>query len=276
MQPELDEHKQALLSNTPARPRSHFPLRSLLIVLSLGIAAVALVCVAFTIHHHKHGNSPHLSCALREIDFNSYPINVSISFVQSPEDARKCAAVVTEANFQTGYDSQEHPASEQQIQQITGILFRSFNRCFQQRTARCLAPTAIDTLSGEIVGCGIVDVTDLKVWGITKPTRDALLLFQNATEPSTKLSHVYNFGVSSLARNRGIGTALMQKSEEWAKQVNTTQMCLEVEQENNAAIGLYSKLGFVSVAMQQMALLKPGPSWLTNIDCDVAFMTKML
>ena len=60
------------------------------------------------------------------------------------------------------------------------------------------------------------------------------------------------YGVGSVAmaildgyRSQGIGTRLVERGTEWAKQAGAHKLALEVWPHNDRAIGLYKKLGFV-------------------------------
>jgi RimJ/RimL family protein N-acetyltransferase len=46
-------------------------------------------------------------------------------------------------------------------------------------------------------------------------------------------------------RGRGVGSALVRAAIDWAREHGLHKLCLEVFAHNTAAIGLYSKLGFV-------------------------------
>jgi GNAT superfamily N-acetyltransferase len=50
-------------------------------------------------------------------------------------------------------------------------------------------------------------------------------------------------------RRQGIATALIQHAEHWAKQRGDRQMGLQVFQENQAALNLYTKLGYQTCSL---------------------------
>ncbi|WP_088891783.1 GNAT family N-acetyltransferase [Leptolyngbya ohadii] len=57
-------------------------------------------------------------------------------------------------------------------------------------------------------------------------------------------------------RHQGIGTALMQKVEDWAKERGDRQVGLQVFVQNQAALRLYEKLGYQP---QSIFMVKPLP-----------------
>ncbi|WP_290888283.1 GNAT family N-acetyltransferase [Fischerella sp.] len=57
-------------------------------------------------------------------------------------------------------------------------------------------------------------------------------------------AHIFLLYVVPEHRRRGIGTALMQYAEDWAKKRGDRQMGLQVFQSNQAALGLYNHLGY--------------------------------
>ncbi|WP_437673300.1 ribosomal protein S18-alanine N-acetyltransferase [Sorangium sp. So ce131] len=56
--------------------------------------------------------------------------------------------------------------------------------------------------------------------------------------------HVLNIATCPTALRRGLATALMSRSLEYARQERVRLVLLEVRRSNRAAIGLYRKLGF--------------------------------
>lgn len=56
--------------------------------------------------------------------------------------------------------------------------------------------------------------------------------------------HVFLLYVDPEHRRRGIGSALMQQAEDWAKVRGDNQIGLQVFQQNQPALRLYEKLGF--------------------------------
>ena len=63
-----------------------------------------------------------------------------------------------------------------------------------------------------------------------------------------KQAYVFLLYVAEPHRHRGIGTALMQHAQAWAKQKGYRQMSLQVFEDNGAAMRLYQKLGYRSQA----------------------------
>lgn len=63
-----------------------------------------------------------------------------------------------------------------------------------------------------------------------------------------KQAYVFLLYVAPNHRKKGIGTALMQHAQQWAKQKGYEQMSLQVFENNSAAMKLYEKLGYQSQA----------------------------
>jgi RimJ/RimL family protein N-acetyltransferase len=68
-----------------------------------------------------------------------------------------------------------------------------------------------------------------------------------AREEGQATDHVASLGmaVSSDWRGKGVGTALMTKAIEWAKEMGVEKLALSVYPHNEAARALYLKFGFV-------------------------------
>ena len=64
--------------------------------------------------------------------------------------------------------------------------------------------------------------------------------------------------VAAAARKNGIGTALMQKAEEWAKDIGLKGLALETQDNNLAACRFYAKYGFVIGAVDTMLYRNSG------------------
>jgi ribosomal protein S18 acetylase RimI-like enzyme len=82
---------------------------------------------------------------------------------------------------------------------------------------------------------------------LTPPSRPvACLWVGTAIDQSTgdRHAHIFLLYVDPAHRRRGIGTALMQQAETWAKDRGDQQIGLQVFQRNLAALALYTNLGF--------------------------------
>jgi ribosomal protein S18 acetylase RimI-like enzyme len=62
-------------------------------------------------------------------------------------------------------------------------------------------------------------------------------------------AHILLLYVLPTYRRQGIATALIQHAEHWAKQRGDRQMGLQVFQENQAALNLYTKLGYQTCSL---------------------------
>ena len=63
-----------------------------------------------------------------------------------------------------------------------------------------------------------------------------------------KQAYVFLLYVAPQHRHRGLGTALMQHAQQWAKAKGYGQVSLQVFEDNAAAVRLYEKLGYQSQA----------------------------
>jgi GNAT superfamily N-acetyltransferase len=63
-----------------------------------------------------------------------------------------------------------------------------------------------------------------------------------------KQAYVFLLYIAPEHRHQGLGTALMQHAQAWAQQQGYTQMSLQVFEDNDAAMQLYTKLGYQSQA----------------------------
>lgn len=89
------------------------------------------------------------------------------------------------------------------------------------------------------------------------PTRPiACLWMGNAIDQITGLRHAHIFllYVFPEHRRKGIGTALMQYAENWAKERGDMQIALQVFQTNTPAVNLYNQLGYQT---QSLWMIKP-------------------
>jgi len=62
---------------------------------------------------------------------------------------------------------------------------------------------------------------------------------------------VLTVGVLPEHRKSGIGTAFMEKLENWASDKESNAMMLEVGVDNSGAIALYESLGYVKISVRQ-------------------------
>ena len=67
-------------------------------------------------------------------------------------------------------------------------------------------------------------------------------------------AHIFLLYVSPEHRRKGIGKALMQYVENWAKQRGDNQIALQVFQKNTPALNLYNQLGYQN---QSIWMIKP-------------------
>lgn len=67
-----------------------------------------------------------------------------------------------------------------------------------------------------------------------------------------KYAFVEDICVSQGGRGQGVGTALMQKAEQWAKSVGMAGLALETQDNNLWACRFYAKCGFVIGAVNTM------------------------
>jgi GNAT superfamily N-acetyltransferase len=70
-----------------------------------------------------------------------------------------------------------------------------------------------------------------------------------------------NVAVDPACRRRGIGRALVQASLDFARQRGASEVLLQVEADNEAAIRLYTGLGFRVLTTRTLWTLRPGPSY---------------
>ncbi|WP_315791359.1 GNAT family N-acetyltransferase [Fischerella sp. JS2] len=93
----------------------------------------------------------------------------------------------------------------------------------------------------------------------TPPLHDpiACLWMGNAIDQLTgdRHAHIFLLYVVPKHRRRGIATALMQYAEDWATNRGDQQMGLQVFQSNQAALNLYSRLGYQTQSLWLKKLL---------------------
>ena len=63
----------------------------------------------------------------------------------------------------------------------------------------------------------------------------------------TEYGHIITINVASRYRRMGIGTKMLTEIEKHLKQRSITECFLEVQEDNNAAIKLYHKIGYQTV-----------------------------
>jgi ribosomal protein S18 acetylase RimI-like enzyme len=85
----------------------------------------------------------------------------------------------------------------------------------------------------------------------------ACLWMGNAIDQVTgdRHAHIFLLYVEPKHRRRGIATALMRYAEDWAKNRGDRQMGLQVFQSNQAALNLYSGLGYQTQSLWLKKLL---------------------
>lgn len=80
--------------------------------------------------------------------------------------------------------------------------------------------------------------------------------------------NINNVAVRTEYRKCGIGTALLEKLDEYAAEINAGFINLEVRESNIPAVDLYKKLGYVQVGLRKNFYCKP--------DENAILMTKYL
>jgi RimJ/RimL family protein N-acetyltransferase len=81
-----------------------------------------------------------------------------------------------------------------------------------------------------------------------------------ARDPHTASHHVADLGimVASTHRRRGIGRALLEQAETWARAVGVRKLELHVFPWNLPAIALYERVGYVREGMRRAHYLRGG------------------
>lgn len=72
-----------------------------------------------------------------------------------------------------------------------------------------------------------------------------------------RYAHIFLLYVTPAHRRRGLGTALMQRAEQWALQQGSLQLGLHVFVENLSAQALYQRLGYSPKAIFLQKCLNP-------------------
>ena len=90
----------------------------------------------------------------------------------------------------------------------------------------------------------------------TKTEKVACLWLGNAVEQISgeRYSHIFLLYVAPAHRHQGIGTALMETAQQWAKTRGDRQISLQVFSHNQPALNLYHNLGYQT---HSLLLLKP-------------------
>jgi ribosomal protein S18 acetylase RimI-like enzyme len=57
--------------------------------------------------------------------------------------------------------------------------------------------------------------------------------------------NIHDVIVASKARSRGVGKSLLAVVEDYARSIKACKLTLEVRQDNEPALGLYKKVGFL-------------------------------
>jgi GNAT superfamily N-acetyltransferase len=102
---------------------------------------------------------------------------------------------------------------------------------------------------------------DTPVWFVSYPARStsyiACLWMGIAIDQITGTRHpnIFLLYVDPSHRRQGIGRALMQQSEIWAREQNYTRLGLQVFATNQPALNLYQQLGYQSHSVSMMKTL---------------------
>ena len=117
---------------------------------------------------------------------------------------------------------------------------------FMQRTYAELFPAQAWTHLAQTVDRYLA--SDTPLWWVIAPETQtiAALWLGNAIDQGQgdRHAHIFLLYVAPLHRRQGIGAALMQQAEDWAKQRGDRQIGLQVFQANQPALHLYRKLGY--------------------------------
>lgn len=77
--------------------------------------------------------------------------------------------------------------------------------------------------------------------------------------------HILTIDVLPTHRRKGIGLRLLQEIEKIFKEKNIKTCCLEVREDNTAALKLYKKLGYVQVGKLKMYYLNVNGIYLRKV-----------
>ena len=101
---------------------------------------------------------------------------------------------------------------------------------------------------------------DTPLWWVNAVDRStaAGLWLGNAIDQATgdRHAHIFLLYVAPAHRRQGIGRALMQYAENWARQRGDRQIGLQVFQTNQPALSLYTKLGYEVQSLWMVKLLE--------------------
>ena len=157
------------------------------------------------------------------------------------EDAKRfnnlIKTVEAEATYMMMDAGERETTPEQQKEQIKRI-------CHQNNSTILVAENA-----GDLVGYL------LAIGGDTKRTKHSAYIV---------------IGLLKRYRGKGIGTALFQKLEEWAKRSRISRLELTVVTKNEAGVALYKKSGFEIEGIKRNSLLIDGTLF------DEYYMSKLL
>lgn len=81
--------------------------------------------------------------------------------------------------------------------------------------------------------------------------------------------HIGNLAVKKEYRRRGIGSLLLQKVLEFARELKSTYVTLEVRQSNYAAINLYKRFGFKVIGVRKGYYTNPTEDALIMLKNDM-------
>lgn len=83
-------------------------------------------------------------------------------------------------------------------------------------------------------------------WICTVADHDTIIAFLSIEVHHEDQEYIYldDLAVTGKYRNKGIGTSLIKRAEEYAKEIHLTTLYLHVEKTNVSALRLYQKLGY--------------------------------
>lgn len=144
-----------------------------------------------------------------------------------------------------GYELRRGAAIDRAL--LVQFMQRTYEELFPGQPIAHLAQTVDSYLSA-----------DTPLWWVAAPDRTtaAGLWLGNAIDQVTgdRHAHIFLLYVIPSHRRRGIGRALMEYAENWARQRGDRQIGLQVFQINQPALHLYTKLGY---EVQSLWMVKP-------------------